>query len=420
MQPFKFGLNISNTQKYILWFIVFFLLNYIGHELPPIAGLSFHQLWKLPVLAYLLLLFSTNKRKKETFEIVTLILIFEFFINRELLVNPLSCIIRTSKQQLPFILLFSYWFTYYRHDAKSLEKIMISMAQFVAISTIPFLLGILEPLKVQKTLDAFGLEGGNYFIGIFGSPHAASSIFCCAMFILVDGFKNGAFTKFRSKIINSILIVCLLLGIFKAFVRTGWLMLIVGAVFYYDWRQMNVKHLQKGLLMASLAVIGLVYLFNNNEAFHALITGKNVYTGRGGDKIETDGSGRMEFWKNAVDGLWDADNPFYTLFGRGETLVVEYNLRKTGMRVFSHNQFFDALAQNGIIGLSLLICYYITLYVFINRHNSRYRRLCISLFMSSVVFAFFQSEVYFFFAFMFSIAVALHGMDSFRVTKITK
>ena len=113
MPRLKVEFTVSNTQKYIFWFLVFFLLNYLGDGVPSIAGLSFHQLWKLPVLAYLLLLFSTNKRKKETFEIVTLILIFEFFINRELLVNPLGCIIRISKQQLPFILLFSYWFTYY-------------------------------------------------------------------------------------------------------------------------------------------------------------------------------------------------------------------------------------------------------------------------------------------------------------------
>lgn len=417
MRPIKFELNISNVQKYILWFLVFFLLNYLGDGMPPIAGLSFHQLWKLPVLAYLLMLFANSKRKKEPFEIVTLILIFEYFLNREMVVNPLGCIIRISKQQLPFVLLFSYWYTYYDQKGDTLQKIMISMAQFVALSTIPFFLGVLEPLKKQMSLDIFGLENGSYFMGIFGAPHAASSIFCCAIFILIDGFQKGKFTNIKEKVINIVFILLLFVGVFKAFVRTGWLMLIVGFIFYFDWKQLNVKHLQKGLLFATFAVIGVLYLFNNNEAFHARITGRNIYTGRGDDEIETDGSGRMEFWKNAVDGLWNADNPFYTLLGRGETLVKEENLRNTGMRVFSHNQFMDALAQNGIIGLSLLLCYYALLYKYIIRRKSQYKRLCIALFMSSVIFAFFQSEVYFFYAFMFSIAVALHGIESKKLEK---
>jgi hypothetical protein len=31
--------------------------------------------------------------------------------------------------------------------------------------------------------------------------------------------------------------------------------------------------------------------------------------------------------------------------------VVEYNYKKTGMRVFSHNQFVDSLAQYGLFSL---------------------------------------------------------------------
>ena len=286
------------------------------------------------------------------------------------------------------------------------------MAQFVAISTIPFLLGVLEPLKHQMSFNSFGLSEGSYFMCIFGSPHAASSIFVCALLILIDAIKKRKFNSSIAKNTNIIFCIILLVSIFKAFVRTGWVMLIVGLFFSFDWKKMNIKVLRRLILFGGCVCFGIIYLYNTNEAFHARITGKNINTGQGGEQIELEGSGRTKFWLNAIEGTWNADSPMYLLFGRGETLVVEENQRKTGMRVFSHNQFLDTFAQNGIIGLLLLVCYYSSLYIFIVKRNSSYRQLCISLFVSSLIFAFFQQELYFFYAFMFSIAIALHGIEN--------
>lgn len=411
MQPIKLGLNIAKPYKYLLWFLVFFLLNYLSETIPNIAGLSFNQLWKLPVLAYLLMLFSLNKRKKESFEIITIWLVIEYSLCREIIVNPFGCFIRITKQQIPFVLLFSYWFFYYKNKTNRLEIILFCIAQYVAISCIPFLLGIIPSLKNTHDLANFGIDG-TYFSGVFGSPHAASAIFGASMMVLVYGFSSNRFTTNFSKFVNVIFIGILLISIFKAYTRTGWLMLLVSIVFYFDWRNMKFKHFKNVIIILSLISAGLVTLYNTNDAFHARLTGRNVYNGKGGEEIEVKGSGRVDFWANAVTGLWNSNNAYYLLFGRGMTMVVEDNYRTTGMKVFSHNQFMDSLAQNGIFGLSLLLAYYFTLFGFIKKKKSKYGRLCMSLFMASIIFAFFQSEIYFFHAFIFSIVVALHGLSN--------
>lgn len=410
MQQIKFGLNIAKPYKYIIWFVVFFLLNYLGETIPNIAGLSFNQLWKLPVLAYLLMFFVLNKRKKEAFEVVTLWLVVEYFLCREIMVNPFGCFIRITKQQLPFVLLFSYWYLFYRNKTNQLEIIIFCIAQYVAISCIPFLLDIIPPLKDAQDMAMFGVEGSS-FSAIFGSPHAASAIFGASMMVLVYGFSSNRFTTKLSKFINAVFIGVLLISIFKAYTRTGWLMLLVSILFYFDWSNMKLKHVKNVVIVLSIISVGLVVLYNTNDAFYARLTGRNVYSGKGGEKIDVNGSGRTDFWVNAAKGLWNSNNAYYFLFGRGMTMVVEENYRTTGMKVFSHNQFMDSLAQNGIFGLSLLLAYYFTLFGFIRKKKSKYGRLCISLYMASIIFAFFQSEIYFFHAFILSLAVALHGLS---------
>lgn len=115
----------------------------------------------------------------------------------------------------------------------------------------------------------------------------------------------------------------------------------------------------------------------------------------------------MEFWKNAVENLWNADSVYYSLFGRGFTKVAENNLRTTGMQVFSHNQFLDALAQNGILGFIFLAVFNLCLFLFIRRCNGEYKRLCYALFGANFIFSFFQKEMYFDFAVILSLAVAI-------------
>lgn len=88
---------------YILCFLAFFLIHYL-EGLPPIGAFSFAQLWKIPLLLYLLLYNILNLRKKERFEKAGYLLSAEYAFCPEILINPLNTLIRISKQ-LPRLLI---------------------------------------------------------------------------------------------------------------------------------------------------------------------------------------------------------------------------------------------------------------------------------------------------------------------------
>ena len=392
-------------QKYILFFIIYFLLHYL-EGLPPTGGLSFAQVWKLPLLAALLLYNILSLWKKTYFEKFSYLLSIEYILSPEILINPINAIVRISKQ-LPFILFYGFWRQFFAHRKETLEKILYGLAQFISLASAVVLLGIVHPMNGYLTAESFGIENLVYYSCVFGAPHAASSYFVASTLVLFNGFITRRFKSRWSKIFNATLIAISLISVFRAYVRTGWLMLAIGLLFFIKINRITKRQLNITLLAVTLCISGILYLYNTNEAFYARLTGKNVYTHTGGNSIDTGGSGRTVFWKNAVENLWAADSPYATLFGQGFTKVADDNYRTTGMHVFSHNQFLDALSQNGVIGLFLLLAFFGSLWRFICQKQGIHKRLCMSLFVSSVVFAFFQNEMYFDYAVIFSLAVAI-------------
>lgn len=397
-------------QKYLFFFLLFFLVHYL-EGMEDIGGFSFAQLWKTPLLLYLLLFNMMCLKSRTLFEKSNYLLSIEYLLSPETLIRPISVVITVIKQ-LPFVLFFRYWIVVFNERKESLEKILYSFAQFICLSTIPFLLDMMQPLEDYRNAEAFGIEGLTYFSGILGSPHAAASYFCASILVLLNGFLLNRFQTKASKFYNASLIIIGLVSIFKAYTRTGWLMLFVGLFCFVRLSKVTVRQATVTLFALLISIGGVIYLYNNNQAFQARLTGKNIFEDNSGEHLETGGSGRISFWYNAVNNLWNADNVYCSLFGRGYTQVVEDNFRTTGMRVFSHNQFLDSFSQNGLLGVSLLILFYFFLYSFIKRRNGEYKRLCNGLFFSNLTFAIFQNEMYFNFAFIFSLAVALLSMEN--------
>lgn len=397
-------------QKYLFFFLLFFLVHYL-EGMEDIGGFSFAQLWKTPLLLYLLLFNMMCLKSRTLFEKSNYLLSIEYLLSPETLIRPISVVITVIKQ-LPFVLFFRYWIVVFNERKESLEKILYSFAQFICLSTIPFLLDMMQPLEDCRNAEAFGIEGLTYFSGILGSPHAAASYFCASILVLLNGFLLNRFQTKASKFYNASLIIIGLVSIFKAYTRTGWLMLFVGLFCFVRLSKVTVRQATVTLFALLISIGGVIYLYNNNQAFQARLTGKNIFEDNSGEHLETGGSGRISFWYNAVNNLWNADNVYCSLFGRGYTQVVEDNFRTTGMRVFSHNQFLDSFSQNGLLGVSLLILFYFFLYSFIKRRNGEYKRLCNGLFFSNLTFAIFQNEMYFNFAFIFSLAVALLSMEN--------
>lgn len=369
-------------------------------------GLPVAQLWKLPLLAYLLFLSIQNPKRKCAFEKYSYWMALQSGLNIETLSSPMYSLAHGMKS-LPLALFFRFWLIKFSNKYARLELFLYILAQFVLLASLVVLLGIITPVKDFVSAKSFGVEDAVYYSGIFGAPHAASSYFAASILVLVNGFRLNKFRTPFQKGFNAFLIIVGLISIFQAFVRTGWLMLLVGIVILMLPRRVTIHHVVKSSLLIGLLGITLVYFYNTNEQFQARMVGRNVYTNTSATGVDLKGSGRTTFWMNGIEG-WSEGSVHELFFGQGYTQVVERNLEKTGMRVFSHNHFVDALAEHGLIGFVLLVVFYVSIYRLIRANKaSPYYRLSLSLFYSAVLFSFFQNEMYFDYAVIFSIVLAL-------------
>lgn len=390
--------------KYLLFFLLFVFLQYM-EGLPPIRGLSIAQLWKIPILFYLVYVVYKDDRKWFTFEKYSYIYSAENFFCPAIISNPVSIIIHASKQ-LPMVLFFNFWISRYKERTNELENVLFSLAQFIALASLVCLLGIITPIKGYRSADAYG-DGLEYYSAIFGAVHAASSYFCVALFVLLFGFKNGRFVSNIQKIYNVFLIVVLLYSLYKSFVRTGWIMFGLGCiVMFFNKESFNVKKTFRYVFVIVIVGFFCFWLYNTNSSLQARLTEKTVYNKS--SEVNINGSGRFEFWAISLHNY--AKNDMYgLLFGKGYDRVVDDMAREIGKRIFSHNHFVDTLAQYGFIGLILLLGYFYSIYAFIVRYGrgSPYQLLSKVMLFSYVLFAFFQNEMYFWYAVMFSICLVL-------------
>ena len=389
---------------YLIAFLIFFGLHYL-EGLPPIGPFSFAQLWKIPLLVYFVVEVITYKRKM-SFEKFAYWSSIETFFCPAILTNPFSIILYASKQ-LPMLLCFGYLRKKNKYDIEKLEKLLFILAQFICLSSLITLLGIVEPLSSYKSADAF-MEDLIYYSSVFTSAHAASSYFFIAAMVLINGFVLNRFHSIGSKIYNGILLIVAFISLFKAYTRSGWLMMVVAIIFYFDWRRIHLKQAVKYFSILLMVLFGLFWLYSTNDTFRVRISGQRRFGEQKEVAIDLDGSGRIGFWENGI-AQWSNNDIYRLFFGKGYDAVVEENLREFGIPVFSHNQFVDALAQYGLINLILLVAFYISLYRFIEiqGRGSPYYRLCRAVFFATLVFAFFQNQMYFIYAVLFAIIAYL-------------
>lgn len=387
---------------YTLLFIIYFVLHYI-EGLPPIGGLSIAQLWKLPLIGYLLACVLSTKRKFNKFEKTGYLYSIEPYFCPAIVTNPFS-IVSFSMRQLPIPLFYNFWL---RFNKTMLEKLLLYFSHFICLTSLITLTGIVEPLKEYLSADAF-MEDLEYYSSVFATTHAASSYFCISSTVIVFFFINNKFRTNFERIYNLFLLAIAIYSLFLAYVRTGWLMLAVSLLLIIDLKKFNFVQKVKTAVALIMIVIGLVFLYNTNEAFRLRISGGGQYRGESEQMIDTGGSGRSDFWKSGITN-W-AKNDLYSLFfGKGLDAVLDDNHKATGMRVFSHSLIIDSLAQYGIISLVLLITLFIQINKFIKRYGrgSPYQRLSRAIFYAGMIFCAFQSQMQFDYIIIFTISLVL-------------
>ncbi len=347
--------------KYTLFFILFFLLFYL--ESYKVTNLlTFSQLWKIPLVLFMIGYIIRNQTLiRPVFVKVGYLLGIKNLFNPGLFINPFSNIIETIRFT-NFPLLYDTINIYFKETEK-LERFIIRISQYFILSSIPFLLGMIESIK--DPLE-FGEEES--YIGIFQNAHGASIVSALAVLVIIFYVNQGNFRGIW-KLFNIALIILGLYCLYMSFVRTGYLMFIVGLIVIYFPNKFLSKRTLRFLVILGILTGGFYFIMESNQSFKYRILDKND---KGDQKAI--GSGRLVLSRISLK-YWSEGTVLEMIFGRGLDNVMDNIKEKTGRRLFTHNGFVDTLAVNGLIGLLLLLffLFYLLISIFVNKGKKSYR-----------------------------------------------
>tara|TARA_R110001592_G_scaffold156791_8_gene387484 strand:+ start:729 stop:1925 length:1197 start_codon:yes stop_codon:yes gene_type:complete len=340
--------------KILYPYIILFVLIYFGAV--KIGPITFSQIWKIPLFLFLIwqVLIKTNDKKlgmikwsyaRATKNLVTANFSVSYFYG-----------IVDFIRYMMFPLMFEYAYRNIK-SIRKLDKMLLGFAQFIILSGIPFSLGILE----SKAEDAQSFIDFDSYIGMFQNTHGASITTTTAVLILMAFLKVNS-TIITYKKLNYALLIYGISLIYLTFVRTGYLMFIVGVVFLFLPKKLNFKQVMSGLAVFLILGVGFYVLLETNETFY-----NRIFDIRNGKQTAA-GSGRFLFWMASFE-LWYNGSVFEMIFGHGFHDLIMYMYQKTGLPVFAHNEFFTQLGQNGLLGVVFFIGYLISLFKFIWRRK---------------------------------------------------
>lgn len=256
-----------------------------------------------------------------------------------------------------FFPLFFEFFKFKLSSLKELDRILLAAAQFIILSGIPF---IFFGLKSRGTM-IYDAEEVQSYVGVFQGAHASSATTAIAILILLAFLKDSNRSGFF-KWLNGSLIIFGVYLLYLTFVRTGYAMFMVGVVVLIFPRKFNVQQVIGGAFVLFLLFYGFYFLLENNEFFY-----NRIFDIRNGRQTEA-GSGRLIFFQGTVD-LWLSGNFFEMLLGFGIKGFQEGIENFTGYNVVAHNEFFNELGINGLIGVILFLIYIYSLYYYIKKRK---------------------------------------------------
>ena len=340
--------------KILYPYIILFVLIYFGAV--KIGPITFSQIWKIPLFLFLIwqVLIKRNDKKlgmikwsyaRATKNLITANFSVSYFYG-----------IVDFIRYMMFPLMFEYAYRNIK-SIRKLDKMLLGFAQFIILSGIPFSLGILE----SKAEDAQSFIDFDSYIGMFQNTHGASITTTTAVLILMAFLKVNS-TIITYKKLNFALLIYGISLIYLTFVRTGYLMFIVGVVFLFLPKKLNFKQVMSGLAVFLILGVGFYVLLETNETFY-----NRIFDIRNGKQTAA-GSGRFLFWMASFE-LWYNGSVFEMIFGHGFHDLIMYMYQKTGLPVFAHNEFFTQLGQNGLLGVIFFIGYLISLFKFIWRRK---------------------------------------------------
>ena len=388
-------------KKLTLFYAIGFLILYL--EPIQIGGLTFGILWKIALMGLLFipLIYATVQKKQiELFAFISILFAFKVLISYssfDYLMNTLTIFAKT----LMFPMLYIFFIL--KLSKETLLFLAKHFAILIILSFIPYMLGILTPLGEGYNLEPFGLDGQFGLVGPFINPHSASISIAFAMIVVTGQIKRE-----NSLSENLFYIALLLLAFYElidTYVRTGIMIYLVTLMFYY-LQNINFKKVLLLIFTTIVLVAGSIYLINTNETAKMRFQDKNKYM-----KKSDLGSGRLEFWKSAVENWLDDD--FSVIFiGLGEEYAKDKMYEDVGLRIFAHNEFFQTLQQEGLIGMALFLSYLFLINAFLKRNrSSSYHTTAKALFLGMLTMMMFQGGFYFNIVFFLAIYLAVLKLE---------
>jgi len=384
----------------ILFYIIAFIVLYL--EPISIAGMSFGVLWKIiaiPILSLPILYEAFKEKKMELFVVLYLIFAFKTLFSYTSMDYPLETITIAIK-----IIMFPILYLYFM---KLPKETLLFLAKHYAIVIIlvfvPYLFDLIEPLGEGYPLKIYGLDGEFGLVGPFLFPHSASISLAFAMIVITLLINSN-----NSRIANFLYLLILFLGFYElmlTYVRTGIVMYLAVLVYLFS-RNLNMKKVLLIILTMSVLVGGSMYLMSTSEIAKMRFEDRNKYV-----KQDDIGSGRLLYWHAAVDN-WLNDEDIVILIGLGFTYATEKMEKSVGLKIFAHNEFFQMLQQEGLIGFILFICSLIVLYKYMKRYKtSKYYQNSMATFIGMISMMMFQGGFYFNIIIFLAIYLALQKKE---------
>jgi len=373
--------------KILFFYFTAFIILYL-EPVEIIAGLTFGIIWKLILMLFLffpVIYVVIKERKIELFVFFSILFSFKILISYTSL-EYMSHTITLFTKEMMFPLLYLFFI----QKIKKKETLIFLVEHFsivIILSFLPYMLGVLQPFALGYDLAEFGHKGEYGLIGPFIKPHSAAITLAFAMIIVTTHIR-----KENNKIRNLFYIGLLLFGFYASiltYVRTGLTMYIIVLLYLY-LRNLNVKKVLL-MILTSFIVFGAgVYMYQTNEIVQMRLNDKNKYNSSGGN-----GSGRLIFWKNAIEN-WLDDDPSVIYIGLGYDYGREKMYEDVGLLIFAHNRFIQVLQQEGLIGFGFFMSYLFLIYRFMLRYKiSKYYATTNAIFLGLMIEYMFQGGFFF-------------------------
>ena len=357
-----FSIKISHIWKIILIYFIL-LTNILRIKINP--GLTHQPVPPTIVFGYLYALWP---------------LIISFSVE-----DPISSLIFAGTRLFP-VLVFQYLVLKNLKEQTLVELINTSVI-FVALTALPFVLGIIEPIGKTYDIAQLSRVEANSFIGVFQKPHAASlTFFICSIIAIINFFEED---RRKQKILWFCLSIFLINLLLLVYVRAGILAAFLSLICY-----LILKKKLKVLIWSGIFFLIIYYVFVNvvpdRTSFKLRMMGKSIRTEDQRLNANTLSSGRLKIWSSAIK-----------IFLKQDTInkITGIGLRRMKNEVavimkrghVAHNGFLDELLMHGIVGVSFMILYIVAIFKDIwKNHNKKYQHMGLSLFCGMLFFIFVQ------------------------------